>query len=530
MMAMSYFKKTTALFLSLIIVIGLCGCSYNPGANKIISMDTENEPKNIDPQLASSQSELTIARNTMTGLFRINDKGNAEKSLCEEYKVSSDGLTYEFKIKDAKWSNGDDITADDFVFGITRALSPETKSPYANTLFFIKNAEQFNNNESSEDELGVKLIDKKTFGIILNKEVNDIEYRLADIPSMPCNRNFFNKCKGKYGLSKKDMLYFGPFYVSNWTDKNIKMSRNAEYIGEKAKPATLTMTFNETANKKIDAIKKNVIDIAIIESEKETDAKKAGLTTHSVQNTVWAIIINPNTKITENPLTVSAMSKSINRHMVEDALPSGYSMFSGLIAPELSLCGNKYSHYINEYSQSSLQAKEAKEEYMQAIKETGSSLNGSTLLYVNSSQAGNMAIKIAASWQSNLDAYINTEGVTFAEMKNRIKSGNYTVALYPIGYGISDAETAIQEFKSNNKNNIFGIKNENFDSIMENAQSESDANKKAELLHNAENCLIESNYIYPVYISPMVIATTPKLSGYIFDLYKGNFDFSNAVK
>ena len=115
-------------------------------------------------------------------------------------------------------------------------------------------------------------------------------------------------------------------------------------------------------------------------------------------------------------------------------------------------------------------------------------------------------------------------------MKNRIKSGKYTVALYPIGYGISDAETAIQEFKSNNKNNIFGIKNENFDSIMENAQSESDANKKAELLHNAENCLIESNYIYPVYISPMVIATTPKLSGYIFDLYKGNFDFSNAVK
>ena len=100
-------------------------------------MDTENEPKNIDPQLASSQSELTIARNTMTGLFRINDKGNAEKSLCDEYKISSDGLTYEFKIKDAKWSNGDDITADDFVFGITRALSPETKSPYANTLFFI---------------------------------------------------------------------------------------------------------------------------------------------------------------------------------------------------------------------------------------------------------------------------------------------------------------------------------------------------------------------------------------------------------
>lgn len=530
MTAVSYFKRITALLLSLITVIGLCSCNYNPGANKIISMDTENEPKNIDPQLASSQSELTIARNTMTGLFRINEKGNAEKSLCEEYKVSSDGLTYEFKIKEAKWSNGDDITADDFVFGITRALTPETKSPFAYTLFFIKNAEQFNNGDVGENELGISLIDTKSFKLVLNKKINDIEYRLADMPSMPCNRDFFNKCKGKYGLSKKDMLHCGPFYVSNWTDKYIKMSRNSEYVGEKAKPSTLTMTFNETANKKIDAIKKNVIDIAIIESEKETAAKEAGLTTHSIHNTVWAIIINPNTKITENPLTLSAMTKSIDRHSIEDALPAGYSMFSGLIAPELNLCGNKYSHYINEYSQSSLQAKEAKNEYMQAIKETGSSLNGSTLLYVNSNQAGNMAIKIAASWQSNLDAYINTEGVTFGEMKKRIKSGNYTVALYPIGYEISDAETALQQFISYDKNNIFGIQNEYFDSIMEKAQSEADANKKAKLLHQAENFLIESNYVYPVYISPMTIATTPNLNGYIFDLYRGNFDFSNTVK
>ena len=132
--------------------------------------------------------------------------------------------------------------------------------------------------------------------------------------------------------------------------------------------------------------------------------------------------------------------------------------------------------------------------------------------------------------KKNLDAYINTEEVTFNEIKNRIRSGNYSIALYPIGYGTTDAEAALQQFLSYDKSNIFGIENEYFDSLMEKAQSESNTDKKAKLLHQAENCLIESNYISPVYISPTVVATTPKLSGFIFDLYKGNFDFLNAVK
>ena len=527
---MSYFKKIGSLILMIILVANLFGCNYNPSANKIISMDVEKAPINIDPQLASSQSELIIVRNTMTGLFRINENGEAKKSLCDDYKASDDGLTYEFKIKEAKWNNGDKITADDFVFGITRALKAETKSPYAHNLFFIKNAEDYNNGECGESELGISALNEKTIKIVLTKPINDIEYRLSDMPSMPCNRDFFTECKGKYGLSKKDMLYCGPFYVNSWTDKSIKMSRNAEYVSEKAKPTALTMTFNQTDGKKIEAIGKNVIDIAFIDSEKETTARDAGLNTHSVHNTVWAIIINPNLEIMQNPLTVSALSKSVDRISIEKALPAGYSMFSGLIAPELNLCGNKYSHYIYEYHQSPLQADEAKNEYMQAIKQTGKNLNGSTLLFVNESKSGNMAIKIAASWQKNLNAYINTEEVTFNEIKNRIRSGNYSIALYPIGYGTTDAEAALQQFLSYDKSNIFGIENEYFDSLMEKAQSESNTDKKAKLLHQAENCLIESNYISPVYISPTVVATTPKLSGFIFDLYKGNFDFLNAVK
>ncbi|GEM_PF-680612 len=527
---MSLLKRLLAAALCILTVISLCGCEFNSNENKIISMGVDKPPVNIDPQLASSDSELIIARNTMTGLFRINADGNVEQSLCDSWSVSSDELTYEFKLKDAKWSNDEKITADDFVFGIVRALSADTKSPYANTLFCIKNAAKFNSGEVNEAQLGVSAVDSKTIKIVLEKKISDLFYRLADTVSMPCNRTFFNECKGKYGLSDDDMIYCGPFYLSNWTNKIIKMSRNSDYVGQRAKPASVTMTFGETSDEKIFSITKGVIDIAVIGANKEMDAKNAGLNTSSLQRTVWSIIINPNAPICGTKLGSSALVKSLDRTAIEKALPSGYSMFSGLIAPDINVCGEKYVNYINEYTQQPMNADEAKQEYMQALKENSGSMNGTTLLYVKDEQMDSLAVKIAASWQSNLDAYINTEGVSFNEMQKRIASGNYTVVLYPIGYGTLDAESTLNQFITGNSANIFGISDTEFDRLMINAEKAVSAVDKSAALNKAEKQLISSGYVCPMILSPTVVACTPSMSGCIFDLFRGNFDFSNTGK
>lgn len=527
---MRVFKRLTALALILFLLVSICGCGFNTKENKIISMGVDEPPVNIDPQLASSESELIIARNTMTGLFRIFSDGSAEKSLCDNYTVSDDGLSYEFKIKSAKWSNGDDITADDFVFGIIRALSPETKSPGASTLFCIKNAESYNLGQCDQSQLGISATDGVTVKIVLEKAVSDIEYRLADVAAMPCNRAFFTECKGKYGLSNKNMIYCGPFYVSSWTDKSIKMSRFSGYAGGNVKPASLTMTFGETSDEKISSISKGVIDIAVIDSEKELSAKDAGLKTMSVKNISWAIIINPNDSVAGTELCSSALKKSLDRTAIESALPSGYSMFSGIIAPDLNVCGKKYGEYINDYEQPSINVTEAKQEYMQAIKDSSGSLNGATLLYVDSGQMSSLAVKIAASWQSNLDAYINTEGVSLEEMKKRMAAGSYTVALYPIGTGLCNADDALSQFETGNSGNVFGISDDEFDSLMTNSENAVNAADRAATLSTAENRLIADGYVYPLFLTPTVVAVTPSMSGCIFDLFRGNFDFSQTGK
>ncbi len=512
------------------ITVLMCGCEFGSDENKVISMDVDTEPENIDPQLAFSDSELIIARNTMTGLFRVNESGEAEKSLCKSFTVSSDGLTYDFKIKDAKWSDNRKITADDFVFGIVRALTPETKSPYADTLFYIKNAEKFFGGEVNESQLGITAVDSITVRITLEKPISDIEHRLADIAAMPCNREFFNECKGKYGLSEDDMLYCGPFYVSSWSEKSIKMSRNGDYVGEKAKPSAITMTYGGTSEERIDDISKGIIDVAVIDAGDEPLAKSTGLKTSSLKGTVWTVIINPSSPIAGTELGSSALVKSLGRTEIESSLTSGYSNFSGIIAPDLTVCGEKYGNFVKEYTQQPMNAEEAKGEYMQALKENEGSMNGATLLYVDDGNMNNVAVKIAASWQSNLDAYINTEGVSLDEMKSRISSGNYTVALYPLGHGEYDAENVLRQFMTGNGGNIFGISDSEFDSLMQKAINEVSAEKKAEALHKAEQQLISGKYVCPIVLFPTVIAKTSTMTGCLFDLNRGNFDFANTGK
>ena len=143
---------------------------------------------------------------------------------------------------------------------------------------------------------------------------------------------------------------------------------------------------------------------------------------------------------------------------------------------------------------------------------------------------GNIAIKIAANWQSNLDAYVNTESVSLEEMKTRIKNGDYTVALYPIGYGDYDAENVLKQFMTDNSDNIFGVSDPKFDSLMISAINAVSAADKANALHKAEQQLINGGYISPIVLSPTVIAKTPTMTGCIFDLNRGNFGFVNTVK
>ena len=126
---MNKIKRILSLLLIFSFYLSITGCTGKNEERNII-YNTTTLIDNIDPQLADNETELQIVYNTFEGLFKYDENSKIVKGGVEEYKISQDGLTYEFKIRDdAKWANGENLLAEDFEFGLTRAVHKKLNSP-----------------------------------------------------------------------------------------------------------------------------------------------------------------------------------------------------------------------------------------------------------------------------------------------------------------------------------------------------------------------------------------------------------------
>ncbi|MGL5611795.1 peptide ABC transporter substrate-binding protein, partial [Cetobacterium sp.] len=129
-----------------------------------ISYNLGTDPRTIDPQLNTAVDGSIVSSNIFEGLFMEGDDGKLVPAAAESVEVSPDGKVYTFKLKEnGKWSDGKPVKAQDFVYSWKRGLTPDTGMEYAYMLFYLKNGEKFYNGEVTEEEIGVKAIDAKTY-------------------------------------------------------------------------------------------------------------------------------------------------------------------------------------------------------------------------------------------------------------------------------------------------------------------------------------------------------------------------------
>ena len=223
-------KKSLILrILSLLLVFAFLPLlqSCEADVDEFLIYETVTQIDNIDPQLADNDTEFEIVYNTFEGLFKYDQNGELQNGVISDYTVSPDNLEYTFNISEnAVWYDGTPVTADDFVFAFTRAVDSETESPYAYTLYPIKNAQKILNGKKSKSSLGVKSISEKELLIKLEYADTDFIKLLTTPIAMPCNRKFFEKTKGYYGLNAKSILCNGAYYIDSWNDEYSSLEYN----------------------------------------------------------------------------------------------------------------------------------------------------------------------------------------------------------------------------------------------------------------------------------------------------------------
>ncbi|MCB5954448.1 peptide ABC transporter substrate-binding protein [Enterococcus sp. CWB-B31] len=166
------------------------------------------------------------------GLYRLNKDQEPEPAMAaEEPTVSEDGLVYIFKLREAEWSNGEPVTAKDFVYSFKNVVDPAYGSSSSNQMDIFKNGRKIREGELTLDDFGVKAVDDQTLELTLEYPITYLSQVLTGTPFMPKNAEFADEKGTAYGTSSDNFVGNGPFLISGWdgTTESWQLTKNPNY-------------------------------------------------------------------------------------------------------------------------------------------------------------------------------------------------------------------------------------------------------------------------------------------------------------
>ncbi len=490
---MKHIYRLISLFLTVVILFSATACSKSEDA--YIYFELPEAPMNLDPQIASNDAELIIVRNVFEGLLRTDENGKITPAVAKDYEKN--GLEYTFYLGDSKWSDGTKITAFDFEFAFKRAVDPKTCAPFASRLFSIKGAQNILNKKANIDTLGVKALNDTTLKITLTENDSDFLQTLTTSIAMPCNEKFFNSCDGKYGISAETLLYNGSYQMTRWRKDpfGIRLYKSDTYNGNfEAKNSAVFITHDDEEDI-VERLKKESIDIAFIDSTRNSQAKSQGLKTKSFQNICWVMTIGKEF----TPDMRKAFSYLVSGEIYSSSLPEGYKVATSLYPQALDI--EKVGNDLNIYDKNT-----AKKLYLRELKKyEDAKFPADKLLYFyDNGQIKNVVTDIVGHWQSNLSAFVNIKSASNPDtLSSQLTDNSYPFAVFPI-----KADSAfMREYVDK-----FGLKSLSKDPAV-----------------NQEK-ILENNTVIPIMFQDTVIAHTPDITEFNASLGNGYIDFAYIVK
>ena len=248
-------RRIFILLMACVLVFSLIGCtstqtggesSENPENEITNGEEQENEEEEIpeianvkfnidialptlDPQLSNSIVVSGVGSHILEGLVRVN--GNEIlPGIAKEWEISDDGLVYTFHLREAYWSDGEPIKAQDFEYAIHRLLDPNNISPASSFGYIIKNGAEVNKGEADFDELGIKVLDDKTIEITLREKSSYFLSLVGKFVYSPVRKDYVEKYDQDFAGGVEKNVYNGPFVIKEWKrEDRIILEKNPNY-------------------------------------------------------------------------------------------------------------------------------------------------------------------------------------------------------------------------------------------------------------------------------------------------------------
>lgn len=480
------------------------GGSNKESAEKVFRYSTNTEATTLDPTKANCVSDNEIQHAVTEGLVR-NTGGEITAGVAEDWEVSEDGLVYTFTLNpDAKWSDGEQIKAQDFVYAWQRLMDPATAAPYAFIGEYIKNGAEVEKGEVAPTELGVVAKDDTTLEVTL---VHPTSYFLSLVGSSaqfaPLRQDVVEKYGKDFAADAEKNVYSGPYILTSAENQKWIFEPNEEYWDkENIHLDRVELSYVQNTDTSLAMYESGDLDYTKVPSaavpkyEGKDNVYRDGSVDYYYFNCDGenAAMKNKNFRLALN----YAFNRNANNKLVNNDVhaPSNAIVFSGLKGVEKTY-GEESN--LQSYPLDGDTAK-AKEYLDAALKELGLASPSDIKIAITTTDNDSSKKQAEACqemWKKELGINVEINQITYAEVLKRHNTGEFDIIWGGWVSDYDDPYSYLELYKSDCVYNYSRYKNDEVDKLLNATQTETDAAKRMDMLHQAEQIVIDDAALLP---------------------------------
>ncbi|WP_069650255.1 peptide ABC transporter substrate-binding protein [Caloranaerobacter ferrireducens] len=493
---------------------------------QVLRINLGTEPPDLDPQTSTDTVSFILLNATLEGLVRLNPDGSVGKGLAESWTVSDDGKTYTFKLRDAKWSDGDPITAYDFEYAWKRAIDPKTASSYAYQFYGIKNAYAFNTGEITDpNEVGIKALDEKTLQVELERPMSYFLSLTSFITYLPAKKAAVEKWGDAYASEADKMVFSGPFMITEWNhEQKIVLEKNPSYWdADSVKLERIECDMINDTNTPINLYETGELDMTGVPAEFLDNYKDSPEFGRMAEAVTFYLEFNCKDKFFSNKKIRKAFSLAINRDAyVNGVLANGSIPAYGFVPGGIpGKAGGEFRKQNGDLiydagTKGQAAIDEANKLLEEGLKEVGATKEELAkhvgYLTGDSDLARKLAQALQQMWKNNLGIEVPIESVSFKIRLQKMDQGDYTIVGAGWGADYNDPMTFMDMWVTDGGNNDAFWSNAKYDELIEKAVN-STGDERMEYMLEAEKLLMEEMPISPTYFRARNFLQKPYVKG-----------------
>ncbi|RDW20448.1 peptide ABC transporter substrate-binding protein [Oceanobacillus chungangensis] len=511
---------------------------------KVLNFVNGDTIPSMDPSLATDEFGFQFLGTTMEGLYRLGENAQPQEGIAIDHEVSKDGLTWTFNLReDAKWSNGDPVTAHDFVYAWQRAVNPDTGSEYGPYMMngVIKNATAISTGEAPVEDLGVKADGDYTLVVELENPTAYFESLTTFGTFLPLNQKFVEEQGDKFATSSDTLLANGPFLLEDWesTSNSWNLVKNDDYWdADTVQLDKMTYEVVKKPQTGVDLYEAGTVDRAPLSSDLVDQYATHADYTVEPQTSIFYLKMNQTrNEALANTNIRAAISKAFNKEaIVNEILNNGSLVANGIIPADFARLPEGSSDAGKDFREVSgdlvtYDLEKAQEYWEKGLEELGTDTVELELLGDDSESAKVMSEYLANQLSTNLPGLtVKLKNVPFKQRLDLDTNMDYDLVVSGWGPDYLDPYTFLNLFLTDGENNRMGYSNPEYDELV-NATTTDLATDNVARYENflaAEKILFEDAAIAPIYQKAVAQLVSPKVQGVLVNPFGATYEYKWA--